>query len=949
MVVTTNHSIRSRGVTKFAERVICHRGLTISNCPSLESTPKHLHVGAGLVLERCEKLVGMGHYLNVGQDLVVTACNALVELPAHVNVGGRVELHGNEALEVIRGPMFVESLLVVNSPSLLKFGSGLRLTNLSLDGCSSLVELPNISYISGVFSIANCRSLVTLPRDLTCSSLRVSNCGALKCLPESLLVSNEVMVARCNGLVMVQGVWRSTSSSVHVCIKNCSGLQDMSGLVVHASGLVVVRCHALVKGPGSLFADILRIKNCDSLVELKTDLRLKCLYLSCKSLTTLPSLSSVLHEIELFGCNELEKLPHLDIIARGVTIRECASLKAVRGRIGSPALLLGELPSLHTLDVKFRGKTFFVRACPALKEIRGCIIAEDVIRFDGVGLNGFSPHIETSDLEFRNCASLVSLGDTWPGGSALRVFRNLRLEACGALKRVPNTISLTDNLTIEDCDELESLDHTVRVGCLVVRNCGGLQRVAEVLSVKMLHISECKSLAVVCKRMELSCDIRVEHCAQLVRVLGSSDAVGLNSVMIHNCPELVELSSGEVSVADRTVITLCGKLRAPAGPLCFSGDVDIVSCGTSRMLSSDFKAASSMASVRFEHCGDLPIDPESINIGQPINLFVDGVKFTGSPAPAPAPAPANLTPRQKRNLSKFRRLAKFWTKEAGLVEPPQVPVRVLTCGVIRFFERLQLSEEYSNTSARPDMARVVLNAMELLKDDACSEEIVLRMEDSLDACNDKPALALNQIYMISRITRARGDRAALFELGSSLRRLGVVHRHAIAAMELDESEDVVSYIFEFEIELRQTLALPVALSRMIYRVNVPPDQLQAAALEACNVTEEENLEWLDGWCEWQRQERLETVEETCWKDLDVVQEVVAADATDMCGDPLVDPVSLRGGVWSYADLGKHWVTSGNDLLGAPLSVEEFHDETKRVEPVKRRRTGISIVDYLIGS
>jgi len=56
--------------------------------------------------------------------------------------------------------------------------------------------------------------------------------------------------------------------------------------------------------------------------------------------------------------------------------------------------------------------------------------------------------------------------------------------------------------------------------------------------------------------------------------------------------------------------------------------------------------------------------------------------------------------------------------------------------------------------------------------------------------------------------------------------------------------------------------------------------------------------------------------------------------SDLCGEALVDPVILRGQVWSLRDLLRHWVQTGLDLTNGVLSINEIVRDLRRVN--KRR-------------
>ena len=94
------------------------------------------------------------------------------------------------------------------------------------------------------------------------------------------------------------------------------------------------------------------------------------------------------------------------------------------------------------------------------------------------------------------------------------------------------------------------------------------------------------------------------------------------------------------------------------------------------------------------------------------------------------------------------------------------------------------------------------------------EGLLVRISDSIDACNDKPAWALNQMGVLERVLKARGNRVALKELGRRILNLEIVHEHAKAKCDSLKFVDDVCVYLRFEIALREDLDLPVSSSSM---------------------------------------------------------------------------------------------------------------------------------------
>lgn len=258
--------------------------------------------------------------------------------------------------------------------------------------------------------------------------------------------------------------------------------------------------------------------------------------------------------------------------------------------------------------------------------------------------------------------------------------------------------------------------------------------------------------------------------------------------------------------------------------------------------------------------------------------------------------------------------------------------------VLRFLEKLKSSTEYDDRSMRRGLAERVMEIIRLLAEDPeSSEDIVLRMSQSIDACVDKPIWALNQMHVVQEIAHARGDRERIRSLGRRVMRLGLVHE--AAAMSIAKrggytgTDDVCVYL-RYEIDLRVPLNLPVSSRDMRYGayVNIPTSEIFEVCRKLRTITEDDFEAWLSQWSEWQRQLRFEFARDTKWEDLPSKDRRVSLGRTDLMGDELVDPVEIERAVFSFSELMRFWVPSGVDLYKTPRSVEDMKTSLYRCIP-----------------
>ena len=116
-------------------------------------------------------------------DLYLDGCTSLVSLPDGLTVGGSLHLHGCTSL--------------VSLPDGLTVGG-----NLHLGGCTSLVSLPEGLTVGGSLYLDGCTSLVSLPDGLIVGrDLHLSGCTSLVSLSDGVTVGGNLNLYRCPSLV----------------------------------------------------------------------------------------------------------------------------------------------------------------------------------------------------------------------------------------------------------------------------------------------------------------------------------------------------------------------------------------------------------------------------------------------------------------------------------------------------------------------------------------------------------------------------------------------------------------------------------------------------------------------------------------------------------------------------------------------------------------------------
>lgn len=321
---------------------------------------------------------------------------------------------------------------------------------------------------------------------------------------------------------------------------------------------------------------------------------------------------------------------------------------------------------------------------------------------------------------------------------------------------------------------------------------------------------------------------------------------------------------------------------------------------------------------------------------------------------------------------------KFWASRSRMPEGPadrfardveKAVSRYFRESVTQFLAKLRMSKEFTEETMREGLARRVVQVLRfIVEDSSVREALLVRMSDSIDACGDKPIWALNQMHAVIATARARGNKEALRRLGCGMMRLGIVHEHARRkVLELQRQrheawersgesrshpdtsgdvDEICVYLF-FEIELRERLGLSVTAEHMLFPnfIHISAAEINAAAEEAENISEEDFERWLTTWPEWQRQMRLELAQSMTWESLPAarIPKRVSLSQTTFLGDPMTEPVLLgKAGPWQFDELLDRWIETGMDFNNVTWRVDEFSEELGRVEPAFRSATRSSI-------
>jgi len=297
---------------------------------------------------------------------------------------------------------------------------------------------------------------------------------------------------------------------------------------------------------------------------------------------------------------------------------------------------------------------------------------------------------------------------------------------------------------------------------------------------------------------------------------------------------------------------------------------------------------------------------------------------------------------QQSSFKNLGEACKFWSSAAGVSNQELVldlPV-AYERNVLVFLHRLRGAKEFVIAETQKDFSSRVVELIDLLATCQTGSNdqglILTRIADSVDACNDKPVWALNQITVLQEVAKARGNRQALRDLGRRVLNLEIVHQHAKSKCDRLQFVDDVCVYLRFEISLRESLDLPVSASSMHFPsyIKVSDDEINAARNEALAITDEPFETWLGAWQEWQRQDRLEkslTINYDNLREAPMKRASWRKSIRNLVGMKPADTIAFKDKRWSLEEFLRYWVDTGLDLTtNAPLGVDEIDDQLFKI-------------------
>lgn len=829
------------------------------------------------------RLTAVGLKLVHSDLAVLTALLKWIHLEVHHRSQGSVDISNTVTIDGLK--------LEHHTSSTLTLGKGIRFC-----GQLTLRKWPSAIHFSSNFPwqgigihLEDCIEISELPANLSLSTLVVKRCPNLQFLPADMRISTMLVL---DGLPLITEL-PTVIDLLHFEIHHCAHLESIESIQVSET-LVLTHCKSLRQLPDILQLEKLVIEHCESLNELG-HLRInEHLRIRSTPLRTLPKGLQV-SELIIAGCTELYDLPE-DLVVRNLFKAKRCPLEAIPSGVRVDTIYIKNMPSLtHILEgVQVREKCS-IYSCTNLNSLPSSFFNPSGRQ--SVSLRNVGPMKLPEGMNVDMC-HIVQCSQLETSGSTFKVKRVLRIEQCGMLT-IPHGIQVGD-LVVYQCLNLISLpSDLVCRGNLRVDSCPSLELLPDVINLRgSLALRKLPSLVELPPNIRVRQSLDICDCTRLVHL---PERLRVRILTMEDNPEL-QVVPESVRVTSSIKITNCSSLDT-------------------------------LPDSVIRHAQSIVVD-ETSPIGRDFDLEIlrarCGALFTLLELDLGDSKGGR--PRQHQTLEEA---VKFWEDEAHLeshLSLQEVLDSFYHSSVLAFLNLLLRSAEFRRPDLREGLAKRVVELLQTLQDDpdGVREELLSRISDAIDSCSDKPIWALNDMYLITLVINARGDREALRALGKRVMRLQIVREHA--AHHPGATQDDVCVYLRYEISLREELDLPVSAVAMLYRsfVNVTEEDINVAKEAALSVTDEQFEQWLVSWPEWERQIRSEVAQTIKYEDLPTDRLSKRLSLRAFSGEPMDQPVIFdRRGPWELPELLDRWIVTGMDFTNVHVEPDVFPNKLHR--------------------
>jgi len=597
-----------------------------------------------------------------------------------------------------------------------------------------------------------------------------------------------------------------------------------------------------------------------------------------QNLVALPSILSVSDRIMLRGCTSLVKYPN-KLTTRVLNIQDCNTSGSLYELDVHEMNLVGSFPNiphdttinlLSIADSVFSRLPLNLHIKEQLYLKRCCMIStitSDVI-IDGI-------------LTITRCHNMESL---WCFDG--RIFK-LKVTGCPGLESFVLPKSCKNLKHVSITGDGPQIPDGMFLSKLTVVFTGHQYRLPTILSAEVVLIRYASSMQHVPNTWKIYDSISITSCDNLVSFgveVVPNDLILVDNINLEYLPTKLRVGG---------VMTLKGSCTLNHLPyeLSIGQGLSLENCRNITSLPVGFDQMNTHGMTVELYGSGIPLDVVELLVNDTSSNIIYMYTCNGGETPV--------------TLSS---LVSYWKKGCTITAATKYDESIL----IRFFTKLKKS------SKRVPRERVE-QLIDMINDGDMYEEIMTRINDSVDTCHDKPLWVLNQLNTMIMISKARGDASALRDVGRNVMALGIVHKHAEKWLESYTNSDVddVCVYLKFEIELRDIV--PCVATSMLFPdfMTITKSQIAAARADVLSITPCQFEEWLVQWEPWMRYVRSTCIVPYNMLPFGCTKHEIPE--TNVMGDDMEDPMSIKGGVvMSYDIFTKHWVEHGVDLYNTPI-------------------------------
>ncbi|CAM0116861.1 NEL-type E3 ubiquitin ligase domain-containing protein [Rhabdochlamydiaceae symbiont of Dictyostelium giganteum] len=528
------------------------------------------------------------------------------------------------------------------------------------------------------------------------------------------------------------------------------------------------------------------------------------------------------------------------------------------------------------------------------------------------------------NIDFSDCQGLTHLPKD------LKVGKDLKLSRCPDLIAVSQRLKVAGNLTFSHCQGLTHLPDDLEVtGDLNLFYCAALITIPKIFKVKGdLYLFTCQELTHLPEDLEVRGDCKLSCCPALTSIPKGLKVKG--HLNLSDCQGLTHLPE-DLEVGGDLDLSYCSALTTLPHSLQLGGHLDLCECSDLTSLPNwiTHLGRRSNGNTRIIDLRGCALSPAVISRLQHDINHLEGMQFYLSEE------------TEDEYITQFDNLfeaAQFWQEIIQEDMPKMAQVcdqlhQNLTQGqdhqnLLKFLTRLTGTADYSNIATRKDLARRVLNMLQLMTEDEllCCHMTFL-IHQGLSSCDDRILATLSDMDLYQQLRAIQHESVTSEEvrsLGKGFFLLEELNKKIKDSITKLRFVDEVEVYMAFHIRLQNMLNLPVHTKNMLFRrcVAISDEEIDRVGNSLLQEITESSFEaFLEKWAPWNLYQRKASI--LAWEQLPVIERPLLLENCPYLQDTPELPVLYNNMVYDYNAFMKRYLDEGVDLYGTKVHIEQL--------------------------